>query len=587
MNGPDNTTAAADPIQADPAPDDPRPASGRHRTRAQRLADPRMSEVMLEVAKDYGVCVRPIALRRVDVDTGQTRIIDVPCSATLASKCPSCAERRRRLRMADCRIGWHLDAEPVLQPDPPTPEQQWLAAFRADVQLERDTAQTGADLGRVADLDDVLADIDAKLRDLQVRGRLDPSKDKPRRTRSTRRRQDAPDLPRRKVDPSTLGRTFTTPTGTVLRPSMAITLTLGSYGRVLPDGTPADPASYDYRGAARDAIHFPKLVDRFWQNTRRAVGYDVQYFATVEPQRRLAPHLHAAIRGTISRAELRAIVAATYHQVWWPATDVVRYDGGFLPLWDPQRETYVDPDTGEPLPTWDDALDALGEDDDAEPMHVVRFGSQLHAEGMLAGTKHADDWIRYLAKYLTKSVAECHSPDTDRQRDHVERMHAALRYEPCSPTCANWLRYGIVPKHARAQQQPGYCKGKVHRRETLGLGGRRVLTSRKWSGKSLGDHKQEQRAWVLDLLGQVDHAHDSDTTPDHTAPGEAPPRPARYVFEPVKPGDPAVEPLSYRLMRAIADREHWRHKLKQAQDLAAGQPPDGALRDVSATTQAA
>ena len=81
-------------------------------------------------------------------------------------------------------------------------------------------------------------------------------------------------------------------------------------------------------------MHFPKLVDRFLQNLRRVAGYDVQYFAAVEPQRRLAPHLHMAIRGTISRAELRQIAAATYHQVWWPSTDDVRFDGDHLPVWD-------------------------------------------------------------------------------------------------------------------------------------------------------------------------------------------------------------------------------------------------------------
>src|ERR1051326_5218267 len=59
----------------------------------------------------------------------------------------------------------------------------------------------------------------------------------------------------------------------------------------------------------RDAVHFPALVDRFWQNTRRCVGWDVQYFGTVEPQRRGAPHFHAAIRGAIPRAELRQITS--------------------------------------------------------------------------------------------------------------------------------------------------------------------------------------------------------------------------------------------------------------------------------------
>jgi hypothetical protein len=58
------------------------------------------------------------------------------------------------------------------------------------------------------------------------------------------------------------------------------------------------------------------------RNLRRVAGYDVQYFATVEPQKRLAPHLHMAIRGTLPRAEIKAIAAATYHQVWWPAVGV-------------------------------------------------------------------------------------------------------------------------------------------------------------------------------------------------------------------------------------------------------------------------
>ena len=43
------------------------------------------------------------------------------------------------------------------------------------------------------------------------------------------------------------------------------------------------------------------------------LGYDVQYFAAVEPQKRLAPHVHVAFRGAIARADLRAVIAATYH----------------------------------------------------------------------------------------------------------------------------------------------------------------------------------------------------------------------------------------------------------------------------------
>ena len=115
---------------------------------------------------------------------------------------------------------------------------------------------------------------------------------------------------------------------------MFVTLTCPSYGRVDEDGAPADPAAYDYDRAARDALTFAALFDRFIQNLRRYLGYDVQYFAAVEPQRRLAPHVHIAMRGTVSRAELRRVLAATYHQVWWPSTTTVKYDGDELPVWD-------------------------------------------------------------------------------------------------------------------------------------------------------------------------------------------------------------------------------------------------------------
>ena len=110
-------------------------------------------------------------------------------------------------------------------------------------------------------------------------------------------------------------------------------LTCGSYGKIGRDGTPVDPDSYDYQRAARDALHFAALFDRFIQNLRRYLGYDVQDFAAIEPQRRLAPHAHVALRGTVSRADLRQVIAATYHQVWWPPTATTRFDGDQLPVW--------------------------------------------------------------------------------------------------------------------------------------------------------------------------------------------------------------------------------------------------------------
>ena len=157
----------------------------------------------------------------------------------------------------------------------------------------------------------------------------------------------------------------------------------------------------------------------------------------------------------------------------------------------------MDPATGEVLPTWDQALDELGD----QPHHVARFGEQFDAQGVLAGSKDAARCIGYLTKYLTKQVGDCHHPDTDVQQAHIARVAEALRYEPCSARCANWLRYGIQPKNARLGLAPGRCKSKAHDPDHLGYAGRRVLVSRKWSGKTLADHRADRQQWLLSTLG--------------------------------------------------------------------------------------
>ncbi len=105
---------------------------------------------------------------------------------------------------------------------------------------------------------------------------------------------------------------------------------------------------------------------------RRYLGYNVQYFAAIEPRQRLAPHAHIAFRGAISRSNLRQVIAATYHQVWWPSTASVRCENDELPDWHPASGNYIDPATGEILPTWDQALDGIDPAD--EPLHVTGTG---------------------------------------------------------------------------------------------------------------------------------------------------------------------------------------------------------------------
>jgi hypothetical protein len=514
----------------------------------QRLTMPLARDVVRDLAAEHGGCIRPVQLRRTDLHTGGVEQVLVPCGHTLASVCPSCAERARTLRAAQCREGWHLETEPVVTPDEPDDVQTMWVEHRAQTQKQRDQAAAAGQ--HTTDLDELNTELDEEITRSGVRGKV-LSRTHNRRHRSTRRRQDAPDLPRRAIDPRTIGKTYTAPDGKTFRPSMFLTLTCDSYGKVTADGVPADPAAYDYQRAARDALHFAALFDRLIQNLRRLVGYDLQYFAAIEPQRRLAPHVHVAIRGTVSRNELRQVLAATYHQVWWPPTGTVRYDDAHLPVWHEASSRYLDPATGEFLPTWDEALDAIGPGD--EPLHVARFGPKFDAQGVLAGSRDSARCIGYLTKYLTKHVADCHRPTTDAQHAHADRLADALRYEPCSPTCANWLRYGVQPRNPREGLRPGRCTGKAHRREYLGYAGRRVLVSRKWSGKTLADHRADRKAWLMETLGLS--AAD----------------PSRYTWEPVAPGDPDHMPPARRLLHVLADRKHWHAALTEARRRAAGE----------------
>src|SRR5260370_12491201 len=100
--------------------------------------------------------------------------------------------------------------------------------------------------------------------------------------------------------------------------------------------------------------------------------------------------------------------------------------------------------------------------------------------------------------------------------------------------------------------RPGRCTGKAHRREYLGYAGRRVLVSRKWSGKTLADHRADRKAWLLETLGITD------------------PDPARYSWEPVTPGDLDHMPPAQPLLHVVADRQRWHAALTLAPSPACG-----------------
>src|SRR3954454_6046313 len=239
-------------------------------SRADRARQPRARDVLRETAVEFGVCVRPLAMRRVNLDSGEVEIVDLSCGSTRAAVCPSCAAKARKLRAQQCREGWHLTQDPDVSPQPGTKDQRELVKERANItDAVVDADDRGDDLTAQACRESAAA-ADEELAATGVRGQLDPldGGSTPRRVRSTRRRQDTPDLPRRPGLRTTVGRTYTDErTGKTFRPSLFVTLTPPSYGPVRRDDhMPVAPTRYDYARAARDALHFGKLLDRWCQN---------------------------------------------------------------------------------------------------------------------------------------------------------------------------------------------------------------------------------------------------------------------------------------------------------------------------------
>jgi hypothetical protein len=228
----------------------------------------------------------------------------------------------------------------------------------------------------------------------------------------------------------------------------------------------------------------------------------------------------------------------------------------------------VSPATGASLPTWDEALDALDTDPEATPAHVVRFGRQDDMQGLLAGTPGADRAIGYLCKYLTKSIAGTHDIDGDGPSPaveaHIDRLTDEVRWLPCAPTCSNWLRYGVQPKDAQAGMVPGHCSGKAHNRANLGLGGRRVLVSRKWSGKTLAGHKADRAAVVRAALDEA--GIDSDDHDELAVTGSD----GQWEWEVIPRSRVDDRTYAAAIAEAITTRQRWRTEYQTAKAARAG-----------------
>jgi hypothetical protein len=281
---------------------------------------------------------------------------------------------------------------------------------------------------------------------------------------------------------------------------------------------------------------------------------------------------------------IRQVIAATYHQLWWPNFNDPVYTAD-LPIWSPDEDgtaRYVDPSTQAPLPTWAEALDAIDQDQDATPAHVLRFGRQHKIVNVVAGPR-ADKLIGYLTKYLTKSINQGAAPEgelTERQAAHARRLHEHVRYLPCSPTCSNWLRYGITPANASAGMTPGYCPRRAHRPDRLGCGGRRVLVSRYWTGKTLGEHAADRREVVRAVLESA-----GLELPDgYSATELRPDGKARYAWEAVRPMDSDAPTYRRALTQMINRRLAWREQYERARDSTGPPGPRSLSNSATAST---
>ena len=75
---------------------DPTAMDAGRMTRAQRAALPLSADVAQVLAEQHGVCIRPLAMRRIDTTTDRNDIVPIPCGSTREDHCRPCAEKGRR-----------------------------------------------------------------------------------------------------------------------------------------------------------------------------------------------------------------------------------------------------------------------------------------------------------------------------------------------------------------------------------------------------------------------------------------------------------------------------------------------------------
>jgi hypothetical protein len=105
------------------------------------------------------------------------------------------------------------------------------------------------------------------------------------------------------------------------------------------------------------------------------------------------------------------------------------------------------------------------------------------------------------------------------QHAYAGHLADALRYEPCSPTCANWLRYGITPKNPREACVPDGVPATPTAANTSAKPDAASWSPADGPARPSPTTAPTAKPWLMSTLGI--------TEPD----------PSRYTWEPVTPGD--------------------------------------------------
>jgi hypothetical protein len=130
---------------------------------------------------------------------------------------------------------------------------------------------------------------------------------------------------------------------------------------------------------------------------------------------------------------------------------------------------------------------------------------------------------------------------------------------------------------------PGHCKHKAHDRANLGLGGRRVLVSRMWTGKTLAGHRADRAAVVRAALEEA--GIDPDDHDELSISGTD----GRWSWELF--GRSRVDERTYAaaIAEQITTRQRWRAQYETAKATTAARagpaPPAAVVRQFDPTAE--